>query len=1335
MKKILFLILSIVLFLPSTLKADNYKQLWREVQASAQKDLPQSEASSLRRIISKATQEASYGNLLKAESRLLDVMSSISNDSIGPIVDEIKALEEKSESTDPALSAVLNTVLGKIYESYPFLSDDAKEKTKQFYAKALEDPALLASKKALSYEPFVIHGVDSRLFNNDLLSLLGQQTEGYDVMRSYYMTTPNRVATMLSSLWMLKKNVSSQAEGLVLLRKSPYLASLDSLINLYGDLEACCEVAIERYRYMAMCSDVTVEDRYTFLNTSIGRWGGWKSAHALRNELTTLTNPFLNCSINSKVIFSDGKAMLALESRNIQTIKIVTSRLTIDGDTNLSPDDDEGYKELKKHINPISVNTKEKKYIGQPEYRTLEDSIDLGTLPVGVYLLEVSTKKKSVKKMRSLLYVTSMYVINEKLPQNKTRTAVVNASSGQPIKEATLELGLNNGKTMSVSLDEKGEYIFSSDTTQINSLRAWTPTDKASPPAYSWNNFSYYDNKGEKDVLNLYTDRKVYRPGQTVHVTAILLSNQDGISTKAIGQREFTLSLKGANSKEIGQVKVTTDDYGTAAADFTLPQDGLTGNFQLSATDGAQGNLYVRVEEYVRPTFQVEFPEINSKYSPGDTLEVTAHATSYSGVPVQGAKVRYQIKRSGALWWRFYSPSGSFAKEDVIFSRETITDDDGAFIVEIPMLLPEWTKDSGISESEFTRLSRIYTITATADVTDPTGETREGELSLPLGNKPIAFACDIPSIVPRDSLKTVTFTLKNSQGANVSGTVRYYVDSSFNAFTARANTKTEITWNTKETLPSGKHTLTAYCEGDTLRQEFTIFGLDDKKPATQTPAWFYLTSDQFPEDGSPVYLQIGSSENSVHVLYTAMSGSQVIDSGTIELNNEVITHALKYDEKYGSGLLISVAWVKSGKLYTHNFSIKRGLPDKKLNLKWSTFRDRLTPGQKEEWTLTITHPNGKAAVAQLLSTMYDASLDDIMPQKWSFTDNIYQNLPSAMWKGSSFDQLSLGAYGSSTPLNVKHLEFNSLDLASISFSNYTPRFLTRLGGVRAPRMLSLNLSETEAPVETISLAAVDETQTNAQDNSSSAQPLKSSLRENLSETAFFFSNLLSDSKGNVKIKFTLPESLTSWRFLGLAHDKDMNYGLIEATILASKTVMIQPNMPRFVRKGDKASISSKVFNSSDRDVKAQVTIRLKDAETLTQVYQKSTSVSIKANKTETVSFYYEVKESPSLLICDITVTGNDFSDGERHYLPVLPNSESVTYSMPITDSKAGTSTFDISEIVPKKAKDGRLTIEFTQNPAWLMIGALKYINEQKADNAISLASALYANQIGKFIID
>ncbi len=1339
---------SFLLLFPIGISADNYDKMWKSVEDAAAKDLPKTVMKYLTAISAKAEKEGEYGHLLKAETMMVDAKSAVSPDSLLP---QLAVLEDKAEGygqSDPALAAVYNVAIGKIYEKSRRV-DGSQEKAELFFKKALANPSLLASKSALVYKPFVKEGSDSRLFGDNLLSLISCETKCYKPMHDYYAKTSNRVATMLSALWMLQEDRKNAGYAYPRrLDKSHYIVSLDSLIHIYGDLKQCGEVAVARYDYMSSCSDVTVENRVAYINMALNRWGDWQSANKLRNELKTLTYPKYNAYIPENKAIPGMPVTVRFKVRNISGIKVSVARLAVDGDTKLSPQKSEDYKILRSKMVPLSQSSQTKNYIGQPDYKEIEDSVVIGGLQTGVYMLQISVPDKTVKPVRRLLYVSDMYVLNQKLPGNKARIVVVRASTGQPVPGATLSVAsAEEDKVETFTCDDKGEYLMDTQDNSYNRrMRASAPGDNAAPYASYGNYFYYYEDKADVDEVSLFTDRRIYRPGQTVRVSALAYNIQDGIRSKVSEGKQIKLSLTDANGKGVKEQTVTTDACGTAAADFVLPSGGLTGRFLIRASGkGFNDVAWIRVEEYKRPTFKVEFPDVNTKYVNGDTIVVTAHARTYAGVAVQGAKVKYTVKRNRALWWYRFDDSGS--SSEVLFSGEGVTDADGAFKVEMPMLLPGTNgKDGGNVVYDSWRIARFYNIVAEADVTDQSGETRSAELSLPLGSKPTAFACDLPKKFVRDSLKTITFTLKNSAGKDIDGTVRYYVDGSFNAFTARTNKSVKVEWNSPATLKSGKHTLAAVCDNDTIRRDFVVFSMDDTKPCVETHDWFYASDNQFPADGRPVYVQVGSSDTGTHIVYTVISGNKVLESSALDVDNGIVTRKFTYNESYGTGLLLTYTWVKDGKLYSHSVQIKRPLPDKRLIAKWTTFRDKLTPGQKETWTLNVSKPDGTPADAQLMATLYDASLDQITPFGWSFSVLPDVNMPYTSWGTAHYGRITMANMASFKMLDVKKLALNRIVLGTIMPTEESKVFNTLYATNEVRTIGSFPVMAKHSQAAVVSADAelseavyvrgsVDRSRSaadaGAEAASGSAPAVQ--LRENLNETAFFYPTLQTDKDGNVAVSFTLPESLTTWKFLGLAHDKDVNYGLVNAEAVASKTVMVQPNMPRFARVGDRSSISSRIINTSGKAVKGNVVMQLTDPETDKVVSEQKKTFKLDADSTSTVTFDYYPDGSNSLLVCKIFASGKGFSDGEQHYLPVLTDKELVVNTMPFTLHKPEKKTLDVSALLPSGGTDGKLAVEYTNNPAWLMVQALPYIGTARDDDAISLAVSYYANGIGAYI--
>ena len=1394
MKRNILTLLIALLALQQTV-AQTYDNLWKQAEINAQKDQPKSEIAVMKKIIAKASAAKDYGQLLAAETRQMTLWNEISADSLEPNVKRMEA--EVLKEKDPALKAVRYAVLGKVYRDSPYgievdevaldpcddvsLDQSASsslsqrnvnlKKSREFFKKALEQPELLSKHTSTEYVPLTQKGVDGSSFNNDLLHLIGFEAdskEAYLLMYTYYNKVGNRGAACLCAYKLIEKYSQDDVREV---KKSKYLHTIDSLIHVYQDIPEAGELAVEHYRFMERSSDAKTLDKLNYINYALSRWGGWSRMNELRNAQKRLTEPMFQVQDMPQVLRPGEKAWVHLNVRNLQNLKISISRLNITADNEYDAQDEATYKMLLKKTTKLHQKDYSRNYYGRPDYQEVKDSIEIGgNLPLGAYLMEVTSDNTGIAPQRKLFYVSNLAVMIQQLPDDKHRYVVVNATDGQPIAGAKIELydqwyDFNTKKDKRtvharLTTDENGEAYFKNVD---GNILISTNNDKFTPAKGIYlSRDRYYEKKDNETKYQVYTDRALYRPGQTVHVTAIDFVNMKGVDAKVpVGRDELDFRLCNASWKEVEMKKAKVDEYGTASVDFELPKEGQTGMYHVSVND--QVNRFFRVEEYKRPTFEITFPKVNEKYNWGDTVVVKATAKTYSGVPVQGAKVEYQVTRRNQLWWWGAGSAGQLVKTDSCVTRE-----DGTFDVEIPLEASLSGKDEA-DMSDFMRIARFFNFEVSAIVTDISGESHEGVMSLPLGTKPTILTVNLPKRIEADSLKTVTFAYRNASGMPISSRLKYRIDKG-EWKDAEANAPVSIkeyasSASSAFVWKSGVHQLEAICGQDTLQQKFTLFSMKDTHPVEPITEWYYQTAKTFPRDGKPVYIQVGSSENGAHIVYSIIAGNKLLEKGAWELGDSIVTLPFTYKEEYASGIVLNYSFVKQGKCYTRMMSIARPLPEKKLNIAWKTFRNRLIPGQKEEWTLRITTPDGKPAKAQLMSVLYDKSLDQIAPHSWNLSLGFYQSLPNCYWKHNlSFRSLYLNGVYPTKYYDERGLDVDKFDGKYFSYYAYMQAMeLSKLerssgGTVEAVRVQKDELVLEEAKVMKIrgsnmtrvAAAApsgnkvfdvVEEMPQFAGGSGSDAGQFldKVQVRENMNETAFFYPALESDNNGNVAIRFTLPESVTTWKFMGLAHDKEMRNGLLVDEAVAQKTVMVQPNMPRFLREGDKATIVVKLFNTSDKKVSGNARMQILDPETNKVVWQKTQNYSIDAEGSATISFDVQgLKEG--VYINKVVAAGNGYSDGEQHYLPVLSNRELVVNTLPITLHQKGEQNFDLSKLFLNKegkqakgAEDAKVTIEYTNNPSWLMVKALPAISNPTEEDALSLMAAIYANTVSRHV--
>lgn len=1355
MRNIRKLTLVAVLLLPLTVAAQTYTALWTQEQAAEKKDLPKTQLGVLRKIAAKAAGEKAYGQLMKAELKTMSVETMVSPDSLMPALRRMET-RERTEA-DGVAKAVYAAVLYRIYTDNARRIGEGSDTVAARYRRlAMAVPEKLAAAKGTDYEPLVERGYNASVFGGDMLSVVGYEVEDFMTMYHWYKAAGMRPAACMSALEALRHYRPAGGKSL---NKSEYINSLDSIIHVYEDLDIVCEAAIERYDYMQECPDVTAEDKVAFVRRALDKWGGWQRANYLRNAERELTAAQFAAYMEKGKVEPGVSQTIRLDNlRNITSLTMNVYRAAVDGDYKGTPQNANDYRRLKPLLTALPDRRQTRTYMSRPDWQTFSDSLTLAGLPVGVYLLEFQTVPVTTTERR-MYYVSDVYCVVNPLPGDSMRYVVVNATTGQPLPGAKVRVkGMGRRQadaTFTLTCDANGEAVCKLPNAHYGQeIFAYTDKDKANPIYREWSGYnSYRENRNRRESTSIFTDRRVYRPGQAVHVAAVVYEPDGAVDHKVVTGKTVKAVLRDANYKIVEERELTTDSYGTCSTDFTLPVGVLNGVFTVQVNGTSSS---VRVEEYKRPTFRVEFPEVNEKYKNGDTLIVKAHATTYAGVPVQGAAVRYTVRRNMALWWRscnIYNKVSSYypGSGETVFTGTATTGADGSFVVEVPMVLP----DDAVTASS-RRLPLFYNFVVEADVTDMGGESHSGSMSIPLGNRTTVLTSDLSEKILADSLKTLTFTLRNAAGINVDADVRFRIGDGGEWKTVR--TGSAYTFDGR--LASGKHRLVAICETDTLKQNFVVFGLDDTVPPTDTREWFYVSEESFPCDGRPVTVQVGSSDKDVHVVYTIVAGNTVIESGRTDISNALINRKFTYDEKFGNGLSMVFAWVKNGNLHTYNVSLRRPVPDKKLKMKWTTFRDRLTPGQQEEWRMTIVKPDGTPADAQLMATLYDKSLDQIARHDWHFSPSVWLNVPYVNMNGPSFSGASFYGTVSWKSLSWKAFAPSRFDHSLFPGSYYgggmvlrsTNQVMHIRGGML--KRDSEVLAETESAADEAFVVgyapaaakmksasgmtgdAVTPTEEKAMEGSDGGETggQEVQMRENLEETAFFYPALLADKDGSVSLSFTLPGSLTTWRFIGMAHTADMMSGIIGGEAVAAKEVMVQPNVPRFVRVGDKAQIQARIFNTGTAVARGKARMVLADPETGREVYSQSSDFNVSPDSTVVVTFFYTPDGANSLLVCRITAAGKTFSDGEQHYLPVLPDAEQVTVTVPFTQNEPGVKSVDISKMFPAKSHDGRLTVEYTNNPAWMMVQALPSMGTPRDDNAVDQATALYANAIAGSLV-
>lgn len=984
------------------------------------------------------------------------------------------------------------------------------------------------------------------------------------------------------------------------------------------------------------------------------------------------------------------------------------------------------------------------------DYLNIDTTLTIQAPQAGIYFLKAVPDGKKGVSDGTLMNVTALKTIYRPLPDGTLELVVVNAVSGQPVSEAEVTIYTEKGGGYSPQQTYQADKQGTLKLDFLNSNKYWynahTAADNAMPILNLWKNDYYYKESKKKEVLQLFTDRSIYRPGQTVYVSGLAYEMEKD-STRVLADKKYTVSLYDANNNETGKVEVWTNGFGSFSGQFVLPSPCLTGYFSLRAADTS---VSFKVEEYKRPTFDVTFEPVKVEYQVGDSIEVAGMAKTFAGAPVQNARVHYNISRSYAWFWRF------MGRGSARWEGEAMTDADGKFTVPVHFEI-----DSDRRESPLW----YYTYNIQADVTDGAGETQQANLSLPLGSTSMVLNMDnLPDNWVKEKKLEIKLTAMNLSGEPVDTPVTYQVVEMEKQKDGQEKEGRKVLTGTVEAnksfipeaiyaLPSGNYRLKLSAKDTqgrecTASKNFLLFSLNDKRPPFVITDWFYQDGLEF-DAASPATIYIGSSEKNVYLLYDVFAGNKRLESKRIQLSDSVISFRFPYKKEYGDGILVSMAFVKDGRLYSHNARIMKPAPEKKLQLKWTTFRDKLRPGQQEEWKLTVLYPDGRPAEAEMLATMYDASLDKIYSaHKLDFGVDFHYVVPLTYWNTSYMRNAYLYVDFPLKRFRAVPLEYSELIIPStgrmeavvVGYGGSPRATLTGALKIRGRSAANAVMNQ-EAVTDMVLQEEMVETSVQEKAEMGSSEELAETgdiqIRENFAETAFFYPQLRTNETGEVSISFVLPESLTRWKFMGLAHTRNVDYGKIEATATASKEFMLQPNMPRFVRVGDKANIAASLMNLSDKGVKGTVRMELFNPETEKVFYSQKQKFDMKGGETGHVNFAFEVSDKYAVMACRMVADGDTFSDGEQRYIPVLTDKQWVTETVPLNVNGEGMHTFSLENLFNKHSKtasEQRLTVEFTAHPAWYAVQALPVVANPQNEDALSWATAYYAHSLAACIV-
>lgn len=1377
----LSLIVLLVMSVFAPMQAQTYDNLWKELEVLERKDLPKSVISEAMKIYDKAKAEQNVPQMMKAYLTAMQYRSLLTPDSLKVDMNGLEQWASQTGSMED--KAILYSILGEMT-----MPADVKKGLGYLQA-SLKDKDRLLLIPVEKLRPMVRVGEASkRYFRDNLYNLLARRA--IQIMQQYrwqaaakanqtnslsvdmtdmdqfvtYQFVPvsdcDLTAAVMQTYQSLLKAYDTETE-----REGWLLTGIDALNYLYRNFSGnfsndVCQQELRKWihtypavktvpeAYLALAQFLQYQnnqvERLRIVREGIAGYPRYEGINQLKNIEKEILNASLSLEIATA--YPGEQQSVKVNYKNLTGITLqlykvnlpVTSAVLQNRTTHFESKYARLQREEHFSLKPTT------------DYLNVDTTLTIQAPQAGIYFLKAVPDGKKGVSDGTLMNVTALKTIYRPLPDGTLELVVVDAVSGQPVSEAEVTIYTEKGGGYSPQQTYQADKQGTLKLDFLNSNKYWynahTAADNAMPILNLWKNDYYYKESKRKEVLQLFTDRSIYRPGQTVYVSGLAYEMEKD-STRVLADKKYTVSLYDANNNETGKVEVRTNGFGSFSGQFVLPSPCLTGYFSLRAADTS---VSFKVEEYKRPTFDVTFEPVKVEYQVGDSIEVVGMAKTFAGAPVQNARVHYNISRSYAWVWRF------MGRGSARWEGEAMTDADGKFSVPVHFEI-----DSDRRESPLW----YYTYNIQADVTDGAGETQQANLSLPLGSTSMVLNMDnLPDNLVKEKKLEIKLTAMNLSGEPVDTPVTYQVVEMEEQKDGQEKEGRKVLAGTVEAnksfvpeaiyaLPSGNYRLKLSAKDTqgrecTASKNFLLFSLNDKRPPFVITDWFYQDGLEF-DAASPATVYIGSSEKNVYLLYDVFAGNKRLESKRIELSDSVVSFRFPYKKEYGDGILVSMAFVKDGRLYSHNARIMKPAPEKKLQLKWTTFRDKLRPGQQEEWKLTVLYPDGSPAEAEMLATMYDASLDKIYSaHKLDFGVDFHYVVPLTYWNTSYMRNAYLYVDFPLKRLRAVPLEYSELIIPStgrmeamvVGYGG-SPR-ATLAGALKIRGRSAANaVMNQEAVTDMVLQEEMVETSAQEKVEMGSSEELAETgdiqIRENFAETAFFYPQLRTNEKGEVSISFVLPESLTRWKFMGLAHTRNVDYGKIEATATASKEFMLQPNMPRFVRVGDKANIAASLMNLSDKGVKGTVRMELFNPETEKVFYSQKQKFDVKGGETGHVNFTFEVGDKYAVMACRMVADGDTFSDGEQRYIPVLTDKQWVTETVPLNVNGEGAHIFSLENLFNKHSKtasEQRLTVEFTAHPAWYAVQALPVVANPQNEDALSWATAYYAHSLAACIV-
>lgn len=1104
--------------------------------------------------------------------------------------------------------------------------------------------------------------------------------------------------------------------------------------------------------------EAKIKENYDLLNKTINAFPDYEHTAILENSLSRIIQPELLVSGKNSFPIK-GKKELTVKYKNLNTLKVQLYKMESSLVFAMMQMGTNDYNQSKQtFVKEFQITLPDK-----PEYLSAETTFEIPIEKPGSYVLKLSADKPFTQQENIDFYfvVTDLAVFSRIVAQNKYEFFVVDRITGEPVPGANIEIyklpgSWRNSKLtleQTIPVNKQGLAVYNKDIDNKDVFyHAVLKNDNGSLLSNLPNTFyQFNDNITDEttEEVTIFTDRSLYRPGQIVYFKAIVIQNNKQ-KKNLVPNKSIDLSLFDVNGQELTKQTLTTNEYGSVTGEFVLPQGLLTGGFSIRT---ANGSVFFNVEEYKRPTFDVTFDKIDQTYKFGEEIKLKGKAVSYSGVKLQQATVSYRITRQ-QMWWRFWGGNPEHFAQGV-----AATDQNGTFEIKFT---PEKTNAANFGRT-------AYTFTIEATITDVNGESQVGRYTVNVGDISMMLEVELPDgeTIEKSTMKPLGISAKNLDGNDIEAKGMYRVFSllendSINKDVLNGDFVTGEQVGLSQSLaklPSGKYRIKLESQDDRnnrieSEKDFILFSFADKKPPVKTNNWVVIKNKNYSKS-TPAEMIFGASEK-INLLYEVWQENNLLERKWISLNNENKRFTFQNKAEYKKSIRVIFTYVKEENFYTNAIDLNHEKMDKKLDVKLSVFRDKIRPGSAEEWMVTVNDAENKPAMAEVLASMYDYSLEKLFPtQDWDL--NLLNFKPYSYFNNficdvSFYDSKTFGRF----EFPYKHVEsfmfdrFNwfgfylngnllSRNVTVVAFGAQKKEMMVGrvAGNIKFEYAQDIQLGD--GLIESKMIKGVSTPESAPSEANESQLP---QIRGNFNETAFFFPQLRTNEQGETQIAFTVPESNTKWRFRVLAHDKDLNTGKAEAFTVSQKELMVTPNIPRFLRHGDRTSISTKISNLSEGALSGKVKLEFFDpvSEQLIKnivIENQNQEFSLDKDASSNAAWSFDVPKNIDILGVRIVAQTESFSDGEQHALSVLPNKVLVTESVRMDLNGNQSKEYKMDRLIKNSASSSaqnyRLTLEFTSNAAWYAVQALPVLSNPDNDNSVSWFASFYANSLGYHI--